>query len=354
MDGVLLGLARPVRGRIALGVLLGLLVTAGYAGQGLCLAMALSELLASHAWRGAIPWLAGFVAIVMARSLLIWAAELAAQATGLAVKARIRARLLAKLIDLGPGFALSRRTGELQTTVVSGVEALENYFARYLPAMVVALLGCSAVLAVIAVIDWPTAALLAVFVIAAPFADAIWMRWRMPKSSGIFAALGAFAAYLIDSIQGVVALKAFDAAGRRRSTLVARATELRSASMHGFAVSLFRSGITGLITLGGVGLVLSLNAWRVAAGELAPSVLFLDEAASNLDAENERAFQAALAQVRQGRTVLVIAHRRSTIQAADWIVVLENGKEVEEGRYDQLVTWNDRFTRLIANPGALG
>jgi ATP-binding cassette subfamily C protein CydCD len=83
-------------------------------------------------------------------------------------------------------------------------------------------------------------------------------------------------------------------------------------------------------------------------------ILILDEAASNLDAENERALQAALAQVRQDRTVLVIAHRQSTIRAADWIVVLENGKEVEEGRHHQLVTWNDRFTRLIANPCAPG
>jgi len=275
MDSDLLALARPVRGRITLSVGLGLLITAGYVGQGVALAMALASLLASHAAQDPLVWLAAFVAIVVVRSLLIWWSELAAQATGLAVKADIRGRLAARLLELGPGYALRRQTGELHTTLVAGVEALENYFSRYLPAIFIAILGCLAVLLTVAAFDLRTAAVLALFVIAAPVADALWMRWRMPSSAGIFTAMGAFAAYLIDSTQGVVTLKAFHASARRRDALVHRAANLRSASMRTLGVSLFRGGITGFITLGGVAVVLAMNAWRVAEGELAVPVLFV-------------------------------------------------------------------------------
>ncbi|MEX5635192.1 ABC transporter ATP-binding protein [Parafrankia sp. FMc2] len=60
-------------------------------------------------------------------------------------------------------------------------------------------------------------------------------------------------------------------------------------------------------------------------------ILILDEAASNLDAENERALQAALRTVRHGRTTIVIAHRPATIRAADRVVVLREGTVVEQG-----------------------
>jgi ABC-type multidrug transport system fused ATPase/permease subunit len=82
-----------------------------------------------------------------------------------------------------------------------------------------------------------------------------------------------------------------------------------------------------------------------------PPVLILDEDSSLL--EDEIPFHAALAEVRQERTLLVIARRLSTIRAADWIVVLEQGRVVEEGEHDDLILWNDRYARLIASPDVI-
>jgi ABC-type multidrug transport system fused ATPase/permease subunit len=80
--------------------------------------------------------------------------------------------------------------------------------------------------------------------------------------------------------------------------------------------------------------------------------LVMDEAASNLDAENEQAVLRALHAARRGRTTLVIAHRLSTILSADRIVVLEGGKVAEVGRHDELVTLAGVYARLIADQRA--
>ncbi|NIW25618.1 MAG: lipid A export permease/ATP-binding protein MsbA [Gammaproteobacteria bacterium] len=75
-------------------------------------------------------------------------------------------------------------------------------------------------------------------------------------------------------------------------------------------------------------------------------VLILDEATSALDSESERKIQAALENLMRGRTTLVIAHRLSTVENADCIVVLENGSIVERGRHDELLAQEGYYSGL--------
>lgn len=77
-------------------------------------------------------------------------------------------------------------------------------------------------------------------------------------------------------------------------------------------------------------------------------ILILDEATSALDSESERAVQAALETLMQGRTTLVIAHRLSTIEHADRVVVLEAGQVVEQGPHAQLLAQQGLYARLHA------
>ncbi|WP_039912384.1 lipid A export permease/ATP-binding protein MsbA [Cellvibrio mixtus] len=77
-------------------------------------------------------------------------------------------------------------------------------------------------------------------------------------------------------------------------------------------------------------------------------ILILDEATSALDNESEHYIQAALEQVMQGRTTFVVAHRLSTIEKADRILVLEDGEIVEQGTHAQLLAARGAYSRLHA------
>jgi ATP-binding cassette subfamily B protein len=75
-------------------------------------------------------------------------------------------------------------------------------------------------------------------------------------------------------------------------------------------------------------------------------LLLLDEATSALDAESERLVQRALERLMEGRTTIVIAHRLATVRAADRIIVIDQGRIVEEGRHDALASTSGLYARL--------
>ena len=76
-------------------------------------------------------------------------------------------------------------------------------------------------------------------------------------------------------------------------------------------------------------------------------IILLDEATASLDVENETKVQGALSRLLQGKTVLVIAYRMRTVEAADKIVVLADGKVVEEGTSRELMTQNGQFAQMV-------
>jgi ATP-binding cassette, subfamily B, bacterial len=80
-----------------------------------------------------------------------------------------------------------------------------------------------------------------------------------------------------------------------------------------------------------------------------PAVIVLDEATSSLDPATEAAVERALAAVVEGRTVIIIAHRLSTAERADRVIVMHNGRVVETASHDELVAQGERYARLWAS-----
>jgi ATP-binding cassette subfamily B protein len=83
-----------------------------------------------------------------------------------------------------------------------------------------------------------------------------------------------------------------------------------------------------------------------------PPVLVLDEATSALDVQTERAVEEALERLAEGRTTIVIAHRLSTVRAADQIVVLDGGRVTERGTHDELLSGGGRYAAMVARDHA--
>ena len=77
-----------------------------------------------------------------------------------------------------------------------------------------------------------------------------------------------------------------------------------------------------------------------------PKILVLDEATSALDSRTEQAIQRELNAIAQGRTTLVIAHRLSTVKGADKIIVLDQGRLIEEGTHDSLMAKAGLYAQL--------
>jgi len=77
-----------------------------------------------------------------------------------------------------------------------------------------------------------------------------------------------------------------------------------------------------------------------------PAIVILDEATSSLDSESERLVEEAMEELLQGRSTLIIAHRLSTVQRADRVVVIDRGRVVEEGRHSDLLAAEGVYSRL--------
>jgi ABC-type multidrug transport system fused ATPase/permease subunit len=85
-----------------------------------------------------------------------------------------------------------------------------------------------------------------------------------------------------------------------------------------------------------------------------PSILIFDEATSNLDRYSEKLIQQAMERLGKGRTMILIAHRLSTIKKADKIIVLEDGRVVEQGGHDELAQNKGGLYRKLLNLQKMG
>ncbi len=134
----------------------------------------------------------------------------------------------------------------------------------------------------------------------------------------------------------------FDArrTGELTNRLAADTTLIQDAVTVDFSMGL-RFGLTLVGALG----IMTYTSWRLTLVMLA--VVPLVAVGATLDAESEHLVQEALERLQEGRTTLIIAHRLSTVRAADRVVVLDDGRVVQEGSHEALIAQEGLYRRLV-------
>jgi ABC-type multidrug transport system fused ATPase/permease subunit len=268
-------LATGVQPWVAASVAMRLALMGTYVGQALTMASILVQLSRGVGLRQLVGPLLGIGALVLGRFALLWADALVTQATAAATKAHLRSRIFAKLAELGPRYVGGERTGDLQAAFIDGVEALESYFATYLPASIAAVLTPTVAVGILAARDRWLALLVALFVIVAIVVPPLWNN-RLTQASGQRRkALLEMSAEFLDALQGMVTLKAFGASGSRRRLLADRAEALATRTIREMRVVLVRNGLYSFIVIGGMSAVAAVAAIRTANGDLAVGTLFV-------------------------------------------------------------------------------
>lgn len=270
----LLTLTRGVRSRMALTALLGVCISGTYIGQGLLVAGMVRRVLAGAPWAAAGPALSGIASLIVLRGILIGLREWSAMFTASAVKRLLRRRLYARLLELGPGYMAHARTGEVQSALVDGVEALEGYFGNYVPHALVALVVPLTLIAYLFTVDPSVAWLLLTCGLLALSAPRLWDRLLGEYGRSHWQAYARTNAQFLDSMQGMSTLKAFGASTRRGRELEREAQDLYHKTMAQFSVSLISTGIVGFSMGAGTALAAGVGVVRFLQGNMTLSELF--------------------------------------------------------------------------------
>ncbi|MFD5447020.1 thiol reductant ABC exporter subunit CydD [Streptomyces sp. NPDC127100] len=209
------------------------------------------------------------VAVACGRALVGWLTELAAHRASAAVKSELRGRLLERATALGPGWLGGQRTGSLVTLATRGVDALDDYFSRYLPQLGLAVVVPVAVLARIVTEDWVSAAiivatlpLIPVFMMLIGWATQARMdrQWRL---------LSRLSGHFLDVVAGLPTLKVFGRAKAQAESIKRITGEYRQATVRTLRIAFLSSFALELLATLSVALVAVTIGMRLVHGDMA-------------------------------------------------------------------------------------
>ncbi|MFK0023392.1 thiol reductant ABC exporter subunit CydD [Streptomyces sp. NPDC090798] len=208
------------------------------------------------------------VAVAVGRGVVSWLTELAAHRASAAVKSELRGRLLERAAALGPGWLSEQRTGSLVALATRGVDALDDYFSRYLPQLGLAVVVPVAVLTRIITEDWVSAAIIVVTLPLIPVFMALigWAtrsqmdhQWRL---------LSRLSGHFLDVVAGLPTLKVFGRAKAQAESIRRITGEYRQATMRTLRIAFLSSFALELLATISVALVAVTIGMRLVHGDM--------------------------------------------------------------------------------------
>jgi ATP-binding cassette subfamily C protein CydCD len=269
VDPRLLRHARATRGFLAASVLLGLAGALLLVAQGVLLAGLVVDAFQQH--RGVHALLTPLVLLALVgagRALVAWLTELAAHRAGAAVKSQLRAALLERATALGPGWLSEQRRGELATLATRGVDALDDYFARYLPQLALAVIVPGVLLAVILRADWLSALTIAVALPLIPLFMVLIGLSTQKKMDSQWRTLSRLSHHFLDVVAGLPTLKVFGRAKAQARTIRRVTDDYRAGTMRTLRVAFVSSYALELLSTLSVAMVAVSIGLRLVDGKL--------------------------------------------------------------------------------------
>ncbi|GAA0575373.1 thiol reductant ABC exporter subunit CydD [Actinomadura livida] len=195
------------------------------------------------------------LAVVAGRTLVAWLQEVAAHRSSAAVKSQLRGRLLAHSLLLGPRWLAGERSGELATLATRGIDALDDYFSRYLPQLVLAVIVPVAVGARILLGDWLSAVTIAVTLPLIPVFAILVGLTTQRKMDRQWRTLSVLAAHFLDVVAGLPTLKIFGRAKAQAAKIREVTDRHRRATMSTLRIAFLSALVLELLSTISVALV---------------------------------------------------------------------------------------------------
>ncbi len=213
-------------------------------------------------------WMILLLVLFVFRAALTWASEVSAFKAAAQVKQSLRAQLQEKIFALGPIRVADQHSGEIANTLVEGIEALENYYARYLPTMSLVALVPFSILIFIFPIDWISGVVLVVTAPLIPFFMILIGKGTEKLNHKQWRKLARMSAHFLDMIQGISTLKLFNASKREANTIAMISDEYRKTTMSVLRVAFLSSLALEFLATVSIAIVAVLIGFRLFYGEM--------------------------------------------------------------------------------------
>jgi ATP-binding cassette, subfamily C, bacterial CydCD len=212
--------------------------------------------------------LAMLLVVVIARAAVACSAEVVASRSSTLAKSQLRAALLERVAALGPGRVGGERTGAIATLATRGIDALDDYFALYLPQVLLAVIVPFTVLVALVASDWISAAIVAFTLPLIPVFMALVGAATRDRTAAQLRTLQRLAGHFLDVVSGLPTLKVFGAAKRQTRVIAEISDRHRVATMAALKVTFLSSLILELLSTISVALVAVAVGLRLLGGHL--------------------------------------------------------------------------------------